>query len=169
MKEVLILGNGTSRLDLVEELSTYKCPIWVCNHAYREKLRDSRIELVGTVHKEIIEKAQGFRRSLSPDAFSIITRKRFQDILEEYDQFFSIDKGWSSGNLLILHALNLGYERIYLAGFDFGGSDIYQAFTRPGENFKKQYEDITTKIFPEKKDSIVFVKKGMTYDQARSS
>ncbi len=165
MKEVLILGNGTTRLDLKEEIASYECPIWVCNHAYREKLKNDRIELVATVHEEVVVKAREFRKSLGSGAFSIITKKRFNDLLEENDLNFSIEMGWSSGNLLILHALNLGYDKIYLAGFDFGGSDIYQLTARPGGNFKKQYEEIVNEIFPKKKDSLIFLEKGMFYEK----
>lgn len=165
MKEVLILGNGTTRLDLEEEIATYDCPVWVCNHAYREKLRYEHICLVGTVHDFVIERAKDFRKSLGDSTYSIITREKYKHLLEEGDQTFSVEKGWSSGNLLILHALNMDYDKIYLAGFDFGGSDIYQPMSTPGVNFKNQYQEITEKLFPEKKDRIFFLEKGMFFER----
>ncbi len=162
MKDVLILGNGTTRLDLKNEIRSYICPIWVCNEAYQEKRSLTNITRVGTVHDELIILARKYRERFKLD-YSIITKKRFSKLLREQDELFLVEKGWSTGNLLILQALEEGYDRIFLAGFDFGGSDIYQLTPRPGGNFKNQYQEIVEKIHPDKKDRIKFLKQGDFY------
>ena len=164
MKDILILGNGTTRLDLEKEIGSFLCPIWVCNEAYQEKRQLKGISRVGTVHKEMVVQARKFRERFKLD-YSIITKKRFSEHLRDKDETFIMEKGWSTGNLLILQALKEEYDRIYLAGFDFGGSDIYQPTSRPGGNFKNQFQEIQENIFPEKKDRLIFLKRGMMYGQ----
>jgi hypothetical protein len=148
MKEVLILGNGISRLSKKEQIKEWKGDLWICNWAFQEYRDLPIIRYVGSVHSEVIERAREFREKHNL-TFRIISR------LDSSDEKFSLDRGWSTGNLFISEALIRDYKKIYLAGFDFGGRDIYQPYPLYGGNFETQYEEIK-KVFSKKFERIKF-------------
>jgi lipopolysaccharide biosynthesis glycosyltransferase len=148
MKRVLILGNGASRLKLKSFVDSWEHDLWVCNKGYMEYKELPRIDYVCSVHREVIEEAKMFLsennlfyRTLSPSPLS--------------DEQFVCTKGWSTGNLAIVEAIKRDYDEIHLAGFDFGGKDIYQSYETDGSNFKKQFEQIKVE-FPEYEEKIEF-------------
>ena len=151
--KVLILGNGTSRLQLKDTIQNWNGEIWVCNWGFREALTlGDRVTLVGSVHKEVLKEIHSFRKEHNL-SYKIITKPIIKSQYE--DEYFSSSKGWSTGNLCIVEALERGYDEVYLAGFDMGGKDIYQTHDLPGGSFKSQYEQIK-KTYGESK--ITFLK-----------
>ena len=134
---VLILGNGTSRFLLKKQISNWKGEIWVCNHAYKEAKDLPRVDRVGSVHNEVAQQANIFKKR------HLLNYKIYVRSLEKVESIahkFSSNKGWSTGSLLIVQALFEKYETIVLAGFDFGGPDIYQKTPLYGGNFQRQFD-----------------------------
>ncbi len=162
MNDVLILGNGMSRQGIKKEIESFTCPIWVCNKAYREVHFLPNVQRVGTVHSEIIEEALYFRNYYKTD-YLIISKKKY--IKDGADEAFLLENGWSTGNLLLAQALIERYDRIYIAGFDFGGADIYQITDRPGINFKNQYNELMDSVEEERRKSVIELKEGMFYNE----
>ena len=138
MKQVLILGNGISRKKIRSEIQKWKFDLWACNWAYKEAVQYD-IDRIYSVHSEVIEEAFKFRRNYKL-SYSIHSNKGVDK--KWVDEYFKKSLGWSTGNLAIVDALEENYDRILLAGFDFGGSDIYQDHILPGGNFFKQFTDI---------------------------
>ncbi len=142
--KVMLLGNGKSRLNKVvqNEIKTWDGEIWVCNHAYKEALNLPTLDRVGTVHEEVALEAIQFKEkhNLSYDIYmdKPIQNKKFQNEIK----FFTEKRGWSTGNLMIAQAHIDGYKEIVLAGYDFGGPDIYQETDRPGNGFSTQFKFI---------------------------
>jgi hypothetical protein len=136
--EVLILGNGKSRSEIISRINSWKGEIWVCNWAFFESPILPRIDRVYTVHKEVALSAYNYRMENQLD-YLIIGREG------KIDQLFIQDKGWSSGNQALSDALLLGYD-ILVGGFDFGGEDMYQPKPVEGFNFRKQFEELRTMV-----------------------
>lgn len=136
--KVLILGNGCSRLALKQKIfDSWKGEVWVCNAAYQEHLSLPRLDRVGTVHDQVALQADIYRKK---------NNLKFLIFSKNYNTsgfcHFAREIGWSTGNLMIQQALIEEYDQIVLAGFDFGGRDIYQPKSLPGENFKNQFKQI---------------------------
>lgn len=141
--EVVIVGNGDSRLTnnwqkAAELFLRDNVQLWVCNWAFQEQFFKP-IDRVGTMHPDVIRMAYARKRSarLSYEIWSKPELKR-----DMIDHYFSLHKGWSTGNMLITQALHEGYRHILLVGFDFGGKDIYQPHLVYGGNFKDQFKKI---------------------------
>jgi len=137
-KYLLIIGNGSSRLFIDSFIRDFPSESWVCNKGYTEFYKLKNCTRVLTVHKEIVKEAKDFRESNSIN-FVIVSNCDGADIS------FLSSKGWCTGNLAIVDALELGYTKIYLAGFDMGGPDIYQSLPVEGSNFIKQLNIIREK------------------------
>lgn len=138
-KGVLILGNGVSRTKLKEFLNKWDGEIWACNWAFKEAFELPRLDRIGSVHKNVLERAEKYKKDHNL-SYSLYGR----DVsgLEEIAVPFDEQRGWSTGSLMLVQALKEGYKKILLAGFDMGGPDIYQQDPIPGGNFKKQFETI---------------------------
>lgn len=142
MKSVLILGNGSTRLNHRKYISEWEGEIWVCNKAYQEIYKLPRIDRVATVHGEVVLDAYNFKIKNNAE-YEIITSSKIQKrVPDKVDFVFHEKRGWSTGNLLIVQALKEEYDLIALVGFDFGGKDIYQPQKLPGDNFRKQFNQI---------------------------
>lgn len=138
---VCILGNGKSRMRGKWQRNPaiqHYTQLWVCNWAFKERFFKP-IDRVGTVHPEVIKEAYDYREA-NELTYEIWTKPEIDS--HKADRRFEIKKGWSTGNMLLGQALFEGYTEILLAGFDFGGPDIYQPTPRPGENFWSQYKEI---------------------------
>lgn len=142
MKKVLILGNGSTRLNHRKYISEWEEDIWVCNKAYQEYYKLPRMDRVGSVHGEMILDAYNFRIKNNLEYELITTYKVQKRIPDKVDKVFYEKRGWSTGNLMIVQALKEEYDLIALVGFDFGGKDIYQPQKLPGDNFRKQFNQI---------------------------
>ena len=85
--KILLLGNGTSRLQYNNLINSWKDPIWGCNLAFKENIR---LNLIGTVHEWVINEAinYGFKGEiLSPKTFKLYN-------------------GYASGSELIIEAIS---------------------------------------------------------------
>lgn len=153
MKQVLILGNGISRKRVRSYIQNWKFELWACNWAYKEAVQYN-IDRIYSVHSEVIKEAYKFRRHYKL-SYRIVSKK--SDETELADQYFKKTLGWSTGNLAIVDALEEKFDKILLAGFDFGGSDIYQSHQLPGGNFFKQFTEILRKYG---EDKLFFLRDG---------
>lgn len=135
-KKVLILGNGTSRLQHREYIEKWDGEIWVCNWGFKESDDLPRIDRVGSVHENVVKLALIYKteKKLS---YRLFSNKPYYK-----SEVFTKPKGWATGSLMLEQALVEGFGLIVLAGFDMGGKDIYQPHKLPGVNFKNQYIDI---------------------------
>ncbi len=148
MKKVLILGNGTSRLQLKDFIQSWKNEIWVCNTGFLEYEILPRIDYVCSVHREVVEESKIFATE----------HKLFYKTISNCtysDEQFKRTEGWSTGNLALAEALEKNYDEIHLIGFDFGGKDVYHTYEVDGSNFKKQYNQILND-YKNAKEKIVF-------------
>lgn len=135
-----------------KEIQAFKGDLWVCNWGYMEHRDLPRIDRVCTVHDFMVIKAIEYREKYHLN-YKILTRKK----IPHGEEFFTLDRGWSTGSLAVSEALERGYGRIYLAGFDFGGKDIYQPIPVYGGNFRKQFSEIQDIYHP---DNIFYIKEG---------
>lgn len=138
---ILILGNGISRLQKQSQIQKWQGETWVCNWAFRENLPN--ITRIGTVHPNVIEAANNYRKK-NNFSYQIWTTQDLKGKVDGVDNYFGLKRGWSTGNMLISQAIVEGHMKIYIAGFDMGGPDIYQVNPLPGEQFKKQFDEIRT-------------------------
>lgn len=145
--KVMILGNGKSRLDKVvqKEIESWNGEIWVCNHAYKEALKLPTLDRVGTVHDDVAIDAIKFREENKLNYDVYINQPIKDEKYKNQVKFFKEKRGWSTGNLMIAQAHIDGYREIVLAGYDFGGPDIYQKTDRPGNGFSHQFKFIKKK------------------------
>lgn len=134
MNNLLILGNGTSRLSKKDKVEKWKGEIWVCNWAYKENL--SQITRVGTVHPNVAKAAAQYRDK-NGLTYKIWSKPEINCWAIDYT--FELKKGWSTGNMMIAQAIVEGHTEITLSGFDMGGPDIYQVNPLPGNQFSKQF------------------------------
>ena len=151
---ILILGNGTSRLDFDETIKNWKGPLWACNEAYKESIKYP-ITRIGSVHQSTICEAFDFRMNENLE-YDLIGRFGMVEIKppELYHEFKE-NRGWSTGSLLVAEAIRDHYEEICLAGFDFGGDDVYNKVVT-GVNFKKQFIELL-RMYPRLKNRIRFL------------
>jgi len=149
-KHILILGNGVSRIEKRDQINSWPGELWVCNWAFKEDF-GIPIRRIGTVHAEVIKEAHRYRQyhKVKYEIWSKPELKR-----PEIDGYFLLKKGWATGNMMIAQAILEGNSDITLAGFDFGGKDIYQVNPLNGDNFRKQFETIK-KMWPDTKISIL--------------
>lgn len=122
-----VLGNGTSRSDILPEELIQHGKVYGCNALYRSFTPDY---LIAVDVKMILEinKAKYQRKHpvwTNPNK----AYANMQDL-----NFFSPSKGWSSGPTALWFASQHGYERVYILGFDYKGlSD--------GKKFNNMYAD----------------------------
>lgn len=137
--EVLILGNGVSRLRVKRQINEWMGEIWACNHGYKEAKELPRLDRVCTVHNDVAMRANIFKKkALLKYQIFVRNLKGVENIAIN----FTDRRGWSTGSLALLQALHEKYKKIILAGFDFGGQDIYQKKAINGGNFKRQFDQI---------------------------
>lgn len=146
-KSVLIIGNGSSRLkpdiqQFINQIYNQNIPVWACNYSFQEKNIGCIISLMASVHYGAVLKASEYRQ-LNNIHFDITCPSNF---IERYkipsNEIIPLTTylGFSTGNELINLALNRGYEKIYLVGFDSIMNEnncIYSGKVIIG-NFKKQ-------------------------------
>jgi len=138
--KVLILGNGKSRLKYKKFINDWQDEIWVCNKGYLEYKTLPRINRVGSAHTNLIIKAYIQKIKFNLDYY-LFTTKKIQGY-EDKIHIFTNSQGWATGPLMVQQALIEDYKEIQLAGFDFGGEDIYQNHLLYGGNFVKQFKII---------------------------
>lgn len=132
MKEVLILGNGLSRQrpEIKKFIDNWKGPIWGCNWVYKDVLEGKLHRLDRLIGDKIcMKKALPARKRNRKLNFEPICKGYPVDELHECVPAYNLGVErkyvFDSGTTLVHIALLEGYERIYLAGFDLGGKDLY--------------------------------------------
>jgi len=113
---VLILGNGISRLQYINEINEYQLSpgeIWGCNHIYAEY---GHILTRINGHANVVLQAQHWKEIHGYD-YRVITSEDYTELPEQL-------RG-NSGIFLISQALQDGFDEIILCGFDFGGKDVW--------------------------------------------
>jgi len=149
-REVLILGNGKSRLIEWSFITSWKGEIWACNYAYTEIKYFPRLDRIASAHDDILIQAAKFR---DQNGYQFTTNKNYRlfsvrKIEGIESELFKCTIGWSTGSLSLYQALYEGYSKIVLSGFDMGGPDIYNP-QNSGSNFRKQYNRILKEFNPE--------------------
>lgn len=139
MSKVLILGNGVSRLQQIDFIKQWTEELWVCNWGFKEAFSLPRVDKVCTVHADVIPKALTFKEKHGL-SYQVITSNRCA--LDHDVEIFAVKKGWSTGALALSEALEQRFDEIVLAGFDFGGKDIYQPQLINGSNFINQFKHL---------------------------
>jgi hypothetical protein len=144
-KKVLVLGNGKSRLETGVKtfIDSWDGEIWGCNWIFKDHMQFPRLDRVGTVHEEVAREAYVYKLK-EELPFEVYAKKSIEGY--PYVKLFKDKRGWSSGSLMLLQALFEEYEEIQLAGFDFGGPDVYQPHDVEGSNFKKQFISIFNEL-----------------------
>lgn len=116
MRSAFVLGNGTSRLKInCQELKKYGT-VYGCNAIYRDFLPDYLISVDRKMLDELKENSVQHKTS-------VWTNSRYNT--SEYDGFNFIEpsKGWSSGPTALWLASKHNYNRIYIIGFDYQGTN----------------------------------------------
>lgn len=149
--QVLILGNGVSRNGFQDFIRKWSYELWGCNDAYLESTK-YKITRIGSVHDEKIREAYDFREN-NKLSYWLIGRRPMPDIPKDYLQFKK-DIGWSTGSLFLCQAVLEGFDKIHVAGFDFGGEDLYTD-PKNGSTFRKQFIE-TLRLYPTLKSKLVF-------------
>ncbi len=120
MSEVLILGNGISRLLHEDTIRSWPGELWGCNYAFRE-FGPQLTRLTG--HVAVLREARAYRdqhgfayqiwgghlSGIDPDMHAFTCPRQFCK---------------DSGTTLVAQAFEEGYERIRVVGFDLGGPDV---------------------------------------------
>ncbi len=135
--KLLILGNGTSRLNYKEFIKNWKYNIWVCNYAFIEYSNFPRLDLIGTVHSYCYKDAIKFKEEQNLNNIEIIYLNNSKNYL-----------GYSTGNELINEAIIRGYDEIYLLGYDSINNLNEDIYTIPYPyigNFKNQFKILLNK------------------------
>jgi len=153
--DVLILGNGKSRATLHEFISSWSKELWVCNEAYEEtKTKGYSVTRVCSVHNEMICEAYDHKLKYGTD-YQLWSRWPVEGLEGKHHRFRE-QRGWCTGALSVCQAILEDFEKIYLAGFDFGGPDLYKDYDVTGSNFKKQFIEVK-RIYPSFKSKVEFM------------
>jgi|GEM_PF-2203375 len=126
-KRVLLLGNGISRNNFSSIYSIWKGEIWGCNWVYKEYLEKKIPRLDVLIGDYVCLKVanQLRKKELKNTLFLGKSQKSIEMGNVEYPKGFK-NQFSDSGSALTVHAIESGYEEVYLLGFDLGGRDIYQ-------------------------------------------
>jgi len=120
MSEVLVLGNGISRLGYASNIASWNGEIWGCNRAYLDYPK-TLTRLTG--HTEVLIEAEEYRREHPECGFTIwsghLGHVGFGDKFTCPARFRT-----DSGTTWIAQALEEGHS-VAACGFDLGGWDIH--------------------------------------------
>jgi hypothetical protein len=113
MDEILILGNGVSRLPFDMDIRKWPKTLWGCNRSYL----DYGKELDGLFgHEEVMKEAERYR---------VINGLHYEILGTSENPFTCKDLfRKDTGTTLVAEALTRGM-RVNVVGFDLGGLDVY--------------------------------------------
>lgn len=154
VREVLILGNGISRLLQEDRIRKWNGELWACNNAYRE-WGEKITRLTG--HHDVLGEALAYRKEHG-HAYEIWTGSmgRFGD--DTCIKCFTCppEHRKDSGTTLIAQAFCERVDRAHVCGFDFGGRDIYtvQLHTRNKDSWMERWRAIRDSA-PERFDRMI--------------
>jgi len=127
IKSVLILGNGVSRLRHKPFVQHWPGEIWGCNNVFKELITKDipRLNVLTGDHDALKEASAAIDKYKF--AYRIFSKRPQNIALPHVEKLDNIPAMYvrDSGSTLTVKALVEGYEKIYLAGFDLGGYDIY--------------------------------------------
>ena len=120
MSEVLILGNGISRLLHDRYIASWTGEIWGCNRVFEEREIAPRLSVI-TGHKDRLITAAEYREAHG------YTYVLYGMLDGESEKPVTVpgEMRKDSGTTLVAQALEDGYEQVHVCGFDIGGPDIY--------------------------------------------
>jgi len=139
-RTAFVLGNGVSRAPVSVEQLTQHGKIYGCNALYRTFAPDY---LVAVDIKMVLEIAKAGYQHHHPVWTN--PNRTYEKITNL--NYFSPSKGWSSGPTALWLASQHQYERIYILGFDYRG-------TNEGKQFNNMYAD--TVNYKKSTDSATF-------------
>jgi len=119
MADVLILGNGISRLLHERFIRSWTGEFWACNYAFREW--GEKITLLGG-HSSVLIEAMEYREQHGLNY--VIFGALFGRELSERPATCPGEYHKNTGTTLIAQAHEDGFDTIYLCGFDCGGPDL---------------------------------------------
>jgi len=104
--KVLILGNGKSRKEpgVIKQINKWTGEIWACNEAYKDYKEFPHLDRIGTVHNDTAVSAINFKEKHNLDYNVYILNPMEDKKYKNKIKYFSTDKGWSTGNLMVLQA-----------------------------------------------------------------
>ncbi len=130
MKPLLILGNGISRLDHKDFINHWRDEIWGCNRIFYEyyKKEIPRLDIVLGDYAALLEAIE-YKKEYGGD-YKLYGKSNKEWVVALEEQNVTIlnipeDLQKDTGTTLVSTALLWGYDKIYIAGFDLGGPDIY--------------------------------------------
>lgn len=125
-KEVLILGNGISRLEYIDFIESWEGEIWGCNSIYLE-IANGQIPRLDVMTGDFVALKEAVKYKKKYNLQYRIFGKNQKAITLPGVEILDIPKKFihDSGTCLVARALLKGYSKIYICGFDLGGRDIY--------------------------------------------
>lgn len=126
-KRVLILGNGLSRRNYYDFINEWAGEVWGCNWVYKELLNNDihRLDaLIGDY--QCLKHAIKYKDKELSDTTIYGKAPKTIDLGRVYYPDGFNNQFSDSGTTFVVHALENGYDEIYLVGFDIGGKDLYQ-------------------------------------------
>lgn len=109
-----IVGNGTSRLNVIPEKLLDIGTVYGCNAQYREYEPHYLVAVDVKMVNEIVNSGYHKKHEVWTNPNKGITTKSGIN-------FFSPHKGWSSGPTALWFASQNGHKEIYILGFDYQG------------------------------------------------
>jgi hypothetical protein len=126
-RRVLILGNGISRYYYNNIYDIWKDEIWGCNWVYKEYIKGGipRLDaLIGDY--SCLKYAHRYKNKELKNTVIYGKNERSIDLGDVRYPKGDKNRFRDSGTTIVAHAIESGYDEIYLLGFDLGGRDIYQ-------------------------------------------
>jgi len=137
--QAFVLGNGTSRAEVVPDTLIPHGKIYGCNALYRSFVPDYLIAVDVKMVLEINKAKYQHKHPVWTNP-----NKAYHSMKEL--NFFQPSKGWSSGPTALWFASQHGYERIYILGFDYKGLAEGKKFNNiyaDTPNYKKSLDGAT--------------------------
>jgi len=152
VKEVLILGNGASRIFYRDFINKWEGEMWACNRAYRDFGQDlTRL----TGHQKVLAEAEKFR-DVNGWKYEIWGGHHGAILSENWHRFSApVELLKDSGSTLVAQALEEKYDKILVCGFDFGGFDLYSPIEKQNKvNWVQRWRNIALRYGL---DSVIFI------------
>ena len=134
-----VLGNGTSRSNIIPDELIPHGKIYGCNALYRSFVPDFLIAVDVKMVLEINKAKYNHKHAVWTNP-----NKAYANMKEL--NFFNPSKGWSSGPTALWFASEHGYEKIFILGFDYKGLEDGKKFNNiyaDTPNYKKSLDGAT--------------------------
>jgi hypothetical protein len=148
MTNVLILGNGISRLAHEKEIFSWQGEVWGANAIYREVSKEGRYgQILNRLsgHRNVLEAAREFREE---KGYSYELWAGHHGRLMEGAKPFTVEREFlrDTGTSLVAQALHEGHS-VTVCGYDLGGPDIHSPglWSQNKRNWVSRWVDIFRK------------------------